>query len=57
MGRITAADGTTVDGVNNAGQLFLQVCLMVVLPLLPVLVVAGITLNSLLTRREPVAEL
>jgi hypothetical protein len=48
MGRILAPNGTAIDGVNNAGQLMLQVCLMVVLPLLPLLFVAGFALNSLL---------
>lgn len=52
MGRIRAPNGTAIDGVNNAGQLMLQVCLMVVLPLLPLLFVAGFTLNSLLKLRS-----
>jgi hypothetical protein len=52
MGRIISPNGTAIDGVNNAGQLMLQVCLMVVLPLLPLLFVAGFTLNSLLKLRS-----
>lgn len=47
MGRIRAADGKEIDGVNNAGQLMLQVCLMVILPLLPLFFIAAFTLNSL----------
>ena len=53
MGRIRTADGTTYDGVNNLGQLMLQIVLMILLPLLPIIIVACVSLNNYFKTKTP----